>query len=60
MELGPGDPFLGAEPLDCQTARLLAANAIAPNIVKLEGRGALPSGRLLEWDEVVRFAGYQT
>ena len=59
MELGPGDPFLDAEPLDCQTARLLAANAIAPNIVKL-GVGALPSGRLLEWDEVVRFAGYQT
>ena len=42
MELGAGDAFLGAEPLECQAARLLAANAIAPNIVELRvGRLAI-------------------
>jgi hypothetical protein len=48
MELGPGDAFLGAEPLDCQTARLLAANAIAPNIVEL--RVGAPCHRVDSWN----------
>jgi hypothetical protein len=58
MELGPGDAFLGAEPLDCQTARLLAANTIAPNIVEL--RVGAPCHGVDSWNGTKRPASQAT
>jgi hypothetical protein len=54
MELGTGDAFLGAELLDCQTARLLAVNTIAPNFVEL--RVGASCHRVDSWNGTKRSA----
>ena len=59
VKFRPGDTFLGTELSDRQTAGRLTANAIAPKSHVPLGRGFLPSGSLLERDELVHFTGYQ-